>query len=105
MTQRWKLMRRDAVSRPTLMPRNVASSTMLVKKVRKTTVLPNQRMHASSKNRMRKLMRNRSRYGRFDLGVAAAGYSISGNGQDALAVGMTRGFAMTWRKIGQRLTH
>jgi hypothetical protein len=33
-------------------------STMLVKNVRKTTMLPNQRMHASSKKRMTKLIRS-----------------------------------------------
>jgi hypothetical protein len=33
----------------------------LVKKVRKSTVLPNQRMQASSKKRMAKLMRKRCR--------------------------------------------
>ena len=36
---------------------------MLVKNVRKTTVLPNQRMHASSRKRMTKLIR-RARRGR-----------------------------------------
>ena len=56
-----KFCRRDAVSRPTLIPRKQAISTMLVKNVRKTTVEPNQRMAASSKKRMRKLMRNKSR--------------------------------------------
>ena len=33
---------------------------MLVKNVRKMTVLPNQRIHASSRNRMKKLIRNSS---------------------------------------------
>src|SRR5438093_10326924 len=46
------------------MPRKVASSTMFVKNVRNTTVLPNQRMQASSKNNMRKLTRNKSAYAR-----------------------------------------
>jgi hypothetical protein len=36
-------------------------STRFVKKVRKMTVLPNQRIEASSKNRIRKLMRNKSK--------------------------------------------
>ena len=40
---------------------------MLVKNVRKITVLPNQRMHASSKNRIRKLIRNRSAKGAISL--------------------------------------
>ena len=52
---------RAAARQPTDIPRNVASSTMLVKNVRKTTVLANQRMQASSRNRIRKLTRNRSR--------------------------------------------
>jgi hypothetical protein len=64
MTQRINCWRRDAVSRPTLIPRKHAISTMFVKNVRKTTVLPNQRIAASSKNRIRKLIRNKSRYGR-----------------------------------------
>src|SRR6266513_6056829 len=46
------------------MPRKHASSTMLVKNVRNTTVPANQRIVASSKNRIRKLIRNRSRYAR-----------------------------------------
>jgi hypothetical protein len=46
------------------MPRKHASSTILVKKVRKTTVLANQRIAASSKNRIRKLIRKSSRYAR-----------------------------------------
>src|SRR4051794_13241157 len=36
---------------------------MLVKNVRKTTMLPNQRMHASSKKRITKLIRNMSAKG------------------------------------------
>ena len=47
--------RRPAARQPTETPRKHAISTMLVKKVRKITVLPNQRMHASSKKRIRKL--------------------------------------------------
>ena len=50
--------RRDAARQPTDIPRKHAISTMFVKNVRKTTVLPNQRMHASSKKRIRKLIRN-----------------------------------------------
>ena len=46
------------------MPRKVASSTTFVKKVRNTTMLPNQRIEATSKKRIRKLMRNRSRRAR-----------------------------------------
>src|SRR5437773_2979120 len=53
-----------AARHPTDMPRKVASSTMFVKNVRNTTVLPNQRMQASSKNNMRKLTRNKSAYAR-----------------------------------------
>jgi hypothetical protein len=54
---------RRAAIRPTLMPRKQARSTMLVKKARNTTIAPNQRIAASSKNRIRKLKRNRSRRG------------------------------------------
>ena len=60
MTVSIRFRRLDAARQPTEMPRNAASSTMLVKNVRNTTVLPNQRMQASSRNRMRKLTRNRS---------------------------------------------
>ena len=55
-----KFHRRDAARQPTDTPRKQAISTMLVKKVRKMTMLPNQRMHVSSKNRIRKLTRNNS---------------------------------------------
>ena len=55
-----RLRRLEAARQPTEIPRNAASSAMLVKKVRYTTMLPNQRMHASSMNRIRKLTRNRS---------------------------------------------
>jgi hypothetical protein len=55
----------DAARQPTDIPRNVARRMMFVKNVRKTTVLPNQRMHASSKNSNRKLTRKSSRYGRW----------------------------------------
>src|SRR5207302_4453934 len=41
-----------------------ASSTMSVKKVRKTTVPANQRIAAGSKNRIRQLIRNSSRCAR-----------------------------------------
>jgi hypothetical protein len=57
-----KALKEEAI-RPTLMPRKQARSTMLVKKVRNTTIVPNQRIAASSKDRIRKLMRNRSRRG------------------------------------------
>ena len=49
--------RRDAARQPTDIPRKQAISTRFVKKVRKSTVLPNQRMHASSKKRITKLIR------------------------------------------------
>ena len=51
---------REAARQPTETPRKQAISTMFVKNVRKITVLPNQRMHASSKNRIKKLIRNSS---------------------------------------------
>src|SRR3954468_22083835 len=54
-----RLLRRPAARQPTDMPKNVASRTILVKKVRKTTVLPNQRMQASSRKRIAKLTRKR----------------------------------------------
>ncbi len=52
--------RRPAARQPTETPRKQAISTMLVKNVRKITVLPNQRMHASSKKRIKKLITNSS---------------------------------------------
>ena len=55
-----KSRRRPADIRPTDIPRKQASRTRFVKNVRKSTVLPNQRMHASSKKRIRKLIRKRS---------------------------------------------
>src|SRR2546423_15723971 len=62
-----------AASKPTLMPRKQASSTILVKNVRKTTVLPKKRIAASSKNRIRKLTRKRFQYDRrIDFFRAAA---------------------------------
>src|SRR6185295_1146497 len=73
-----KLRPLRAESSPTLMPRKQASSTTLVKKVRNTTVLANHRIAASSKNRIRKLIRNRSRYARGTGGhcyCVAASYS------------------------------
>src|SRR2546423_9641541 len=99
-TQRMKSCRRVAVSRPMLMPRKHASRTMLVKNVRKTTVLPNQRMHANSKNRIRKLIRNRSRYGRRGESMRgcdsapSVGTSITGNAVDSIVVVMRRGIVM-----------
>ena len=51
---------RDAARQPTDTPRKQAISTMLVKNPRKMTMLPNQRIHVSSKNRIRKLTRNSS---------------------------------------------
>jgi hypothetical protein len=45
------------------MPRKQAKSTRFVKKVRYNTALPNQRMQASSRKRVAKLMKNRSVYG------------------------------------------
>src|SRR5947207_493713 len=73
MTVSIRLRRFEAARQPTEMPRNAASSTMLVKKVRKTTVLANQRMHASSMNRIRKLTRNRSAESRADRVIEASG--------------------------------
>ncbi len=43
---------RRAARQPTETPRKHAISTMLVKNVKNMTVLPNQRMHASSKKRI-----------------------------------------------------
>ena len=65
-----KLHRRARARHPTATPRKHAISTILVKNVRKTTMLPNQRMHASSKNRIRKLMRNNSTVARRTLGMS-----------------------------------
>src|ERR1039457_4330869 len=52
--------RRWAARQPTETPRKQAMSTMLGKKVRKRTVLPNHRRHASSKKRMKKLIKTTS---------------------------------------------
>ncbi len=51
---------REAARQPTDIPRKQAMSAKFVKKVRKTTVLPNQRMQVSSKKRMTKLIANSS---------------------------------------------
>ena len=51
---------RRAARQPTETPRKQAMSTMLVKNVRKRTVLPNHRMDASSKKRMKKLIEKSS---------------------------------------------
>ena len=53
--------RREAARQPTETPRKHAISTMLVKNVRNMTVLPSQRMHASSKKRIKKLIKKSSR--------------------------------------------
>src|SRR5437867_4581579 len=58
-----------AARQPSDTPRNEAINTMLVKKVRKMTVLPNHRIHASSRKRMRKLIWNTSRRSRVSAGV------------------------------------
>src|SRR5437870_2653290 len=73
-TQSMKFCFLEAARHPTDMPRNEAIRTMLVKNVRKTTIDPKNRMQASSKKRMRKLMRSRSRdgCGRECDGVAAS---------------------------------
>ena len=55
-----KFHRREAARQPTATPRKLAIKTMLVKNVRKMTMLPNQRIHVSSKNKIRKLIRNSS---------------------------------------------
>ena len=51
---------REAARQPTETPRKHAISTMLVKNVKNMTVLPSQRMHASSKKRMKKLIKKSS---------------------------------------------
>ena len=51
---------REAARQPTETPRKHAISTMLVKNVKNMTVLPNQRMHASSRNRIMKLIKKSS---------------------------------------------
>ena len=53
ITQVTMLNRRLVASKPTDMPRKQAKRTMLVKKVRNSTALPNQRMQASSRKRLR----------------------------------------------------
>src|SRR5262249_51143782 len=55
-----KFLRDRAVRHPTEIPRKQAIKTTLVKKVRRMTVLPNQRIQASSWNSARKEMRNKS---------------------------------------------
>ncbi len=55
-----RLLGRPAARQPTDIPRKQAISTRFVKNVRNTTVLPNQRMQASSKKRIAKLMRTSS---------------------------------------------
>src|SRR5262245_52026330 len=73
-----------ALSRPTLIPRKQASSTMLLKKVRNTTVAPNQRIAASSRNRIRKATRNSSACGRRALiGTAFHGEALRAPAQHA----------------------
>ena len=52
-------------------------STMFVKNVRKITVLPNHRMHASSKKRMRKLIRKSSMLARAAPARGGPTFSIS----------------------------
>ncbi len=54
--------RRPAARQPTDTPRKQAMRTTLVKNVRNTTVLPNQRMQASSKKRIKKLTPYSSAY-------------------------------------------
>src|SRR5262249_34719625 len=68
---------RLAARQPTVIPRKHARSTMLVKNVRKITMLPNQRMHVSSKKRMTKLIRNKSRYARRCRWLGEAAFSSS----------------------------
>src|SRR2546423_2544189 len=64
ITQSMKFCFLEAARHPTDMPRNEAIRTMFVKNVRKTTIEPKKRMQASSKKRIRKLIRSRSRNGR-----------------------------------------
>src|SRR5687768_5548648 len=68
-TLRARLTCRLAVRSPTLMPRKQASRTILVKKLRNTTVAAYQRITASSRNRIRKLIRNSSTCGRRGMGL------------------------------------
>ena len=74
--------RRADARQPTETPRKQAISTMLVKNVRKITVLPNHRMHASSKKRMKKLIRNSSTHTRNALARGGWIIWISGVGDD-----------------------
>src|SRR6516225_2756402 len=55
------------------MPRKQARSTTLVKKVRKSTCAGNQRMQANSRNRISRLIRNRSRIDCQELRAGASG--------------------------------
>jgi hypothetical protein len=57
MTAPIKLVRLDAARQPTDIPRKQAISTRFVKNVKKTTVLPKNRMQASSAKRTTKLIR------------------------------------------------
>src|SRR5262249_28725165 len=61
-----------AARQPTLIPRKQAIKTRFVKKVRNITVLPNHRMHVSSKNRRTKLIRKSSRWRRRSRDEGAA---------------------------------
>jgi hypothetical protein len=69
---------RVAARHPTDIPRKQAISTILVKKVRKRTVLPSQRMHVNSKKRMVKLIRNKS-HSAFLVGMQVVGESVIGD--------------------------
>ena len=59
-------------------------STMLVKNVRKITVLPNQRMHASSKKRMTKLIEEQLGMRARDRGLH---WPLGGRGRCGLGCG------------------
>src|SRR5262245_21808595 len=67
---------------PTETPRKQAISTMFVKYVRNVTVLANQRMQASSRKRIRKLIRNNSPLVRNGPDQAGGRFGISGSGED-----------------------
>ena len=58
-SNRLRVMAASVDNKPTAMPKKHAIKMMLVKNVRKITVLPNQRMQESSRNRIRNEIRKR----------------------------------------------
>ena len=80
---------REAAKHPTDIPRKQAISTRFVKKVKKITMLPNQRMHVNSKKRIPKLMMNKSNRG-FDVKRCKVGASILGDDPFAMLPALKR---------------